>query len=98
MFQHRDQFNFLIGLSGYFIAVLCYMMAFIHNIADVGGDERLWIPSMIGLGLLGFGFLFASRLVPYLDDSLSIPILVYAIAMIGMAIAAGFRYGRTFVR
>src|SRR5512133_507129 len=32
MFQHVDQFNFLIGLAAFLIAQLCYTMAFAHNV------------------------------------------------------------------
>lgn len=98
MFQHRDEFNFLIGLGAYLIAVLCYTMAIIHNITDVGGEAGVLVPLIIALGLSGLGFLFTNRLMAYLDDGAEIPILVFVIASIAMAIAAGFRFGRTFVR
>ena len=98
MFQHTDQFNFLIGLGAYLLAVLCYTMAFIHNVTDISGGGSPAVPSLIALGIGGYAFLFGSRLMPYLDDGISIPIIVMIVLLTCMGIAAALRFGKTFIR
>ncbi len=98
MFQHIDQFNFLIALGAFFIAHLCYALAFAHNITDVGGGEGILIPSLITFFLGAYCFFLANRLVPYVEEGMRVPLLVYAITITSMGIFAGFRFGRTFVR
>ncbi len=98
MFQRADEFNFLIGLGAYLLAVLCYTMAFIHNVADISGGGSPAVPSIVALGLGGYAFIFGSRLMPYLDDGISIPIIVFIVLVTCMGIAAALRFGKTFVR
>jgi uncharacterized membrane protein YhhN len=98
MFQHLDQFNLLVGMGVFLIVQLCYMMAFVHNVNEVSGGESPVVPLVLALVLTGYCFLFAGRLAPYVDETLAVPLLVYAIAMTAMGVAAGFRFGRTFVR
>ena len=43
MFQHVDEFNFLIGLGAFMVAQLCYAMAFMHNIVETPGGQGLLI-------------------------------------------------------
>lgn len=98
MFQHVDQFNFLIGLAAFLIAQLCYTMAFAHNVAEVPGGPFPW-PSIVLSVLIGaYGYFFAGRVLPTVDETISIPIIIYAIAISLMGIAAAFRFGRTFLR
>jgi uncharacterized membrane protein YhhN len=98
MFQHLDQFNFLIGLAAFFIAQLCYTIAFVHNIADVGGGGNFVVSGILTVLLGAYGFFFASRLLPYVEEGISVPLLVYAVTITAMGIAASFRFARTFLR
>lgn len=98
MFQHLDEFFFLIGLSSFLIAHLCYCIAFIHNITEVGGDDGLVVGVGIAAMVVLFAVLFSWRLVPRLDEGLSIPVISYVVIIATMAILAGFRWMRTFPR
>ena len=42
MFQHMDEFNFMIGLAAFLLAHLCYSIAFLRNISEVGGTDGLY--------------------------------------------------------
>jgi len=96
MFQHRDEFNFLLGLAAFLLAQLCYTLAFIQNIADTGGAEGVMLSSILSVPLLIYGFVFALDIMPRLDSALVMPVLVYAGAITVMGITAAFRYRRTF--
>ncbi len=98
MFQHLDEFFFLIGLSAFLIAHLCYCIAFIHNISEVGGDDGLAVGFGISAAIVLFAVLYSWRLVPQLDEGLSIPVISYIVIISAMAILAGFRWMRTFPR
>lgn len=98
MFQHMDEFFFLIGLSAFLIAHLCYCIAFIHNISEVGGDDGLAVGFGIAAGIVLFAVIFSWQLVPRLDEGLSIPVISYVAIISAMAILAGFRWMRTFPR
>ncbi len=98
MFQHLDQFNFLIGLAAFMMAQLCYTMAFAQNIADAGPGHGLLVPLLIAVGLIAYSFFFALDLIPMVDDTIGPPVLIYIIAITLMGMAAAFRYGRTFPR
>lgn len=98
MFQHVDQFNFLIGLAAFLIAQLCYTMAFAHNVADVPGGPFPWPSIVLSVLIAAYGYFFAGRVLPTVDETISVPIIIYAIAISLMGIAAAFRFGRTFLR
>ncbi len=98
MLQHLDEFNFLIGLAAFMVAQICYAVAFLQNVLEVGGAEGVWVSLLITVLLLSYGFFFAFDLVPYLDEVLVLPVLAYAIAITLMGVAAGFRFRRTFPR
>lgn len=98
MVQHLDDFNFLIGLAAFLIAQLCYAIAFLHNIVDVGRSRGTMISSGIAVLLAAYGYFFASRLLPKVDDAITIPVTIYAVAISFMGIMAAFRLGRTFGR
>lgn len=98
MFQKQDEFNFLIGLAAFLIAQLCYTMAFIHNIMETGPARGLWISALLGVGLITFGYFFASRLMPYLDEFVVVPVVIYTVAICLMGVAAAFRLGRTYIK
>lgn len=96
MFQHRDEFNFILGLAAFLLAQLCYILAFIHNISTVGGPEGVIVSSVLALPILLFGFLFGLDIKPRLDPVIVIPVLVYAGTITLMGITAAFRFRRTF--
>ncbi len=98
MFQHMDEFNFLIGLSAFLIAQLCYAMAFVHNIMETRQERGILISALISVFLLGYGYFFASALLPAVEDGIKIPVAIYAMAITLMGAAASFRLGRTFLR
>jgi len=98
MFQERDEFNFLIGLAAFLIAQLCYAMAFIHNIMETGPARGTLISALLGVGLITFGYFFASSLMPYLDEYVVVPIVIYTVAICLMGVAAAFRLGRTYIK
>ena len=98
MFTYVDDFNFLIGLSAFFLAQLCYAFAFAQNISEVGGMEGLLVPILIAFGIGTYAFFFAWDLMPHLDDGLGLPVIAYVAAIALMGILAGFRYRRTYPR
>ena len=98
MLQHVDEFNFLIGLSAFLIAQLCYAMAFLHNIVETGMARGAWISTLISVALGAYGYFFASELIPAIDENITVPVVIYAISITLMGIMAAFRLGRTFMR
>ena len=98
MFQHLDDFFFLIGLGAFLIAHMCYCIAFIHNITEVGGTDGLLVSMGIAVILGLFGLLFSWELVPRLDEGLALPVVTYVVVIACMAMLAAFRYMRTFPR
>ena len=96
MFQHVDEFNFLIGLGAFFIAQLCYTLAFAQNISETSGGQGLLIGSVIAAAVAGYGFIFASSILPRVDEVLQPAVLIYAIAICAMGMLASLRYGRTY--
>jgi uncharacterized membrane protein YhhN len=96
MFQHLDGFNFLLGLAAFLVAQVCYTLAFAHNVFAVGGPEGVVVSTVIAVALLIYGFLFALDLQPRLDETMVLPVMVYAGAITLMGIAAAFRFRRTF--
>lgn len=98
MFQHLDEFFFLIGLGAFLIAHMCYCIAFIHNISEVGGGEGLVMSLGIAVIVVLFAVLFSWELVPRLDEGLSVPVISYVVIIACMAVLAGFRWMRTFPR
>ena len=98
MFQHLDEFNFLIGLAAFMMAQICYAMAFAQNAIDVGEANGLLVSLILTVLVAAYGFFFAYDLLPYLDDGLLLPVVAYAIAITIMGCAAAFRFRRTFPR
>lgn len=97
MFEHLDEFYFMIGLGAFLIAQLCYTIAFAHNIANAAAPFS-FLPWLIGTGITAYGVFFAMDLMPRLDDVIKVPVGVYAVAITLMGLAATFRFGRTFPR
>lgn len=98
MFQHVDDFNFLIGLAAFLVAQLCYSIGFIHNIMDGGPSRGDYLSALLAVGLLTIVYFFADMLVPKVEEGITIPVLAYAGALCLMGIAAAFRLGRTYLR
>ncbi len=98
MFQHVDEFNFLIGLGAFLIAHLCYCMAFIYNISEVGGTDGMFVNFLIAVLLATVAVLFSWELVPRLDDGMTLPVLSFIVTVTCVGVLAGFRYMRTFPR
>ncbi len=98
LFQHLDEFFFLIGLGAFLIARMCYCIAFIHNITEVGGSEGLLVSLGLSVIIVLFGVLFSWELLPGLNEGLSVPMIVYVGVISTMAVLATFRFMRTFPR
>lgn len=98
MLQHLDDFNFLIGLGAFLLAQLCYAIAFMHNVVEIEALRPPWLPLLLSAVLVAYGYFFAERLLPGVDDPIRIPVGVYAAAITFMGVAAAFRFARTFLR
>lgn len=98
MFQHLDEFFFLIGLGAFLIAHMCYCIAFIHNITEVGEAEGWILSACITIVIALFAVLFSWELVDKLDEGLTVPVIAYVVVIACMAILAAFRWMRTFPR
>jgi len=95
IFQPRGQLFFIFGLVAFLIGHLLYMMSY-HRLrwADKQ-NELLWtqkIRMSLPIVLAGTGLI--TVLLPTLGG-LKIPVLVYSLVLVGMVMAALFRYGRT---
>ena len=97
MFEHLDEFYFMIGLGAFLIAQLCYTIAFALNIANAAAPFS-FLPWLIGTGIAAYGVFFAMDLMPRIDEVIKIPVGAYAVAITLMGLAASFRFGRTFPR
>jgi uncharacterized membrane protein YhhN len=98
MMQGQDSYYFLIGLGAFMIAHLCYALAFGLNIAEVGMGGNILVPLVLSTGLAAFGFFFAYDLIPYVDATVVIPVVIYACAITLMGVTAAFRFSRTYMR
>lgn len=96
LFTHLDDFNFIIGLGAYFLAMLCYAFAFILNISEAPSMEGLLVAVLISFGIGTYAFFFAWDLMPHVEEGLGLPVMAYIAAMALMGIAAAFRFRRTF--
>lgn len=98
MFTYVDDFNFIVGLGAFFIAQLCYVFAFIQNIADVDGMDGLLVSLLISFGIGTYAFFFGWDLMPHLEDGLGVPVIAYVSAIALMGMVAAFRFRRTYPR
>lgn len=96
LFTHVDDFNFIIGMGAYFLAMLCYVVAFILNISEVPGMEGLLVAVLIAFGIGTYGFFYAWDLMPHVEEGLGPPVMAYVAGMVLMGMAAAFRFRRTF--
>ncbi|MBL7791342.1 MAG: lysoplasmalogenase [Saprospiraceae bacterium] len=97
MFDHLDQFYFLIGLGSFLLAQLCYTLAFAHNIADAGAGHGLLIQAVLAALVIVYGALFGNMLLEKVDVNILTPVGVYAVAITLMGLGAALRFGRTFL-
>ncbi len=98
MFQHVDEFNFLLGIAALLIAQLFYTLAFAQNAVDVGDLDGLFVSLLLAVGIVAYGFFFSYDLMRYLDGDIAIPVLAFMITAVLMGIGAGLRFKRTFPR
>ena len=100
MFQGRDGFNFILGLAAYFIAHLCYTVAFALNLFDMEGTGGAIIATALAAGVLLFGVFFTLDLLGNagVDTALKVPLGAFAVMMTLMGIFAAYRFKRTFPR
>jgi uncharacterized membrane protein YhhN len=98
MFLHLDEFNFLIGLGAFLLAHICYTIAFVRNISDVGGTDGWILSSILSIAIALFAILFSWELESRLDEDMTLPVLSYVAVIAIMGIVACFRYMRTFPR
>jgi len=96
MVQHLDEFNFLIGLGAFFLAQLCYTLAFGDHVLQGGGGQRSLMGALIALGIVAYAVIFALELVPRVDEALRPAVGLYALAICSMGALAALRYGRTY--
>lgn len=98
MFEPKDPFLFLIGLSAFLLAHLCYAIAFILNIIDVGGTEGMLLSSGLTVLIVFYSIFFTWDITEHVTEDLRPPVVGYTIAITLMGAAAAFRYTRTFPR
>lgn len=96
MFQHLDEFNFLLGLSAFFIAQLCYALAFAQNLSESASGRGLMMGALLAVLVAAYGAFFALEILPRVDQALQPAVLIYAIAICTMGMLAALRYGRTY--
>ncbi len=94
MLQVRFEGMFVIGLASFLIAHLFYILTYGKAVAqDQSEDSKTFIRTRIAF-LIFVGLALIYLLLPSLDNML-IPIALYTIVIISMAIAAVLRKGRT---
>lgn len=97
MFDHLDQFYFIIGLGAFLLAQICYLLAFAQNVADVGGGQGLLVSSLLAAVMMTYGVLFGIDLTEHLEEEVLVPVGIYAVAITVMGMAAALRFGRTYL-
>lgn len=97
MFDHVDQFYFLIGLGAFLIAQICYTLGFAQNIADAGNSPGLLIGLFMSAIIITYGVIFGLDLLDHADETLLVPVGIYTVAITLMGVAAALRFGRTYL-
>lgn len=95
LFDNAYSSYFIFGLIGFLIAHICYIFAYQN--AKLPNTETALLPTqqiryLFILTLAGSAVIYV--LYPHLDQ-LKLPVIIYAIVLVGMAIAALYRFGRT---
>ncbi len=91
--QDGDEIFFILGLGAFLVGHLLYMLAYRELRWKEGGmlpTQKLRVSFPIALA--GTGLIVV--LLPYLGG-LMIPVMVYAVVLMGMVMASFFRFGRT---
>lgn len=97
MFDHVDQFFFLIGLGAFLIAQICYALGFMQNVSDGGNSPGLLIGILIAAVVVTYGVLFGIGLLEAVDEDVLVPVGIYALTITLMGAAAALRFGRTYL-
>lgn len=97
MFQHYDEFNFLVGLGAFAIGLLCYTLAFAQNIADAGGGPGMLVSIGLSIVLVTYSAVFGSMVLSDVEDDVLVPAGFYAVVITLMGVAAALRFGRTYM-
>jgi uncharacterized membrane protein YhhN len=93
MFTSTDEFFFMLGLGAFLIAHLFYIAAFyLDSTNTIEVHRRYTLPIFMVFGFYCIAYFYL--LHPHLE-SLSIPVLFYAITIAIMGITAALRYGKT---
>jgi uncharacterized membrane protein YhhN len=99
LFMYKDEFAFLIGLAMFMITHLCYTVAFGLNIADAKAPPiGIILPSVLSIVWLGLAYWFSGVLMPRVDEIVAVPVGTYLFIVTMMAVAATYRWQRTFKR
>lgn len=100
MFQHIDEFLFMIGLAAFLLAHVCYAIAFAHNVFEIGGSDGTWVIVLLCSVVLVPGTLFLVEVAnsPGVDDAFRLPVVLYTIAITVMGLFAAMRFRKTFDR
>lgn len=78
--------GFIIGLGAFLVAHLFYISAFImHNQGFVFGKRDRFIAAV---GILAYGVVFLSAVLPKVNEALKLPILAYGITILAMLLTA----------
>ncbi len=95
VFLMLDPTFFILGLGSFLIAQVSYMVAYSRALVGPARDIfSQWHSYLILILLLGYGIFLVLRIEPELGDKL-IPVIIYALSLLGMVFLAFLRNGRT---
>ena len=98
MFQHQNELYFIVGLGGFLIAHLLYIVLYSKaSDAPFFSVKGSWAMSVSYFLVVVYGVIFLVKLIPSLGELLA-PVVIYAIVLLGMVIAALMRYLKTSKR
>lgn len=89
-----DDACFLLGLSSFLLAHIAYMVLFIRSSKRLLEVVIIKKYPLLGIGLAAIAGAIVYALAPHLRD-FALPVFLYILAILGMAIFALNRYGRT---
>lgn len=100
MFQHLDEFTFVIGLAAFLLAHLCYAIAFAMNVFELPGSEGALIATLLAVAVLIPGVLFLMEVLNGrgVEEGMLLPVVLYTVAITCMAVFAALRFRKTFLR
>jgi len=97
LFSQQNEFNYLLGLGSFLIALFAYTLAFLQNIIEMKSNKGILLSSIFTLFVLAFAALIMRTLHPHLHE-MYLPVAGYFIALTAMGCAAAFRFKRTYKR